>query len=76
MSHSDVHASPRRGAQASHDPTSGETRIPLRVYAIDVVLGDVELVLSRVEVEELHATLADCLTNRPEGRCSLPLEPS
>ncbi|MET9183267.1 hypothetical protein ABZX88_34410 [Kitasatospora aureofaciens] len=44
-----------------HDPTSGETRIPLRLFEIDEPQGDADLVLSRAETERLHATLAGFL---------------
>ncbi|MEY9944866.1 hypothetical protein [Kitasatospora sp. GAS1066B] len=58
-----------------HDPTSGETRIPLRLYAIDEPQGDTDLVLSRAETEQLHARLATFLTRNsaPAQSCRRPV---
>lgn len=75
MSHTAAHASPRRGAEPSHDPASGETRIPLRLYVIDEPQGDADLVLSRTETEQLHATLATFLAHHSNSshRCRRPV---
>ncbi|MDH6134677.1 hypothetical protein P3T37_004081 [Kitasatospora sp. MAA4] len=58
-----------------HDPTSGETRIPLRLYSIDEPQGDADLVLSRVETEQLHARLAVFITSHdtPAHSCRRPV---
>lgn len=54
------HASPRTTVQPSTDDTTGEIRLPLSLYQVDEHQGDVPLVLSRVEAEQLHASLS-CL---------------
>ncbi len=58
-----VHASRHRNRRIAHDTTTGETRIPLRLYRLDEPQGDVELVLSRAEAtilfDELVRSLAD-----------------
>ncbi|MEU0058484.1 hypothetical protein [Streptomyces sp. NPDC006334] len=68
------HASPRREAAPYSDGQTGEVRVPLSLFCIDERLRDVDLVLSRVEGEELLAQLRGALsassetafTRRPE----------
>lgn len=55
------HASPRRGESATSDSDTGEIRVPLSLFHVDQHQGDVELVLSRTEAEELHAALSTSL---------------
>lgn len=52
------HASPRRGVPATRHDNTGEIRIPLALFHLDQHEGDVELVLSKAESEQLHAELA------------------
>ncbi|AZM91424.1 hypothetical protein [Streptomyces sp. W1SF4] len=47
------HASPTRGAQPSTDHETGEVRIPVSLFDVDVHQGDSELVLSRREARML-----------------------
>jgi hypothetical protein len=56
-----VHASRQRNRHLAHDTTTGETRIPLRLYRLDEPQGDVELVLSRVEASALYVELVRSL---------------
>ncbi|MCZ7461179.1 hypothetical protein [Streptomyces sp. WMMC940] len=51
------HASPRPGVAPTGDPSTGEIRVPLELFALDHSVGTVDLVLSRVEAEHLHAAL-------------------
>ncbi|WP_030991761.1 hypothetical protein [Streptomyces sp. NRRL S-1813] len=51
------HASTRRGEPTSSVSDTGEIRVPLALYMVDQPQGDVPLVLSRADAEELHATL-------------------
>lgn len=57
-----THASLRRAASPSSDSTTGEVRVLLSLYQVDALLGDVDLVLSRHEgeqlIEQLQAGLA------------------
>ncbi|WP_158678680.1 hypothetical protein [Streptomyces sulphureus] len=52
------HASPQKRAPATCDRVTGEIRVPLSMFKRDDHLGDVPLVLSRVEGELLHAALS------------------
>jgi hypothetical protein len=59
------HASLTAGAApATSDPTTGEVRVPLDLWAVDIPLGTTALVLSRVEAERLHARIT-YLMDRP-----------
>ena len=51
------HASTRRGEPASSVSDTGEIRVCLALYQVDQHQGDVPLVLSRTDAEELHAAL-------------------
>lgn len=51
------HASTRRGEPTSSVSNTGEIRVPLALYQVDQHQGDVPLVLSRADAEELHAAL-------------------
>ncbi|GAA2690526.1 hypothetical protein GCM10009864_75830 [Streptomyces lunalinharesii] len=55
------HASPRRGAPTSSTSDTGEVRVPLALYRVDQHQGDVDLVLSRSEAEELRDALTEHL---------------
>lgn len=55
------HASPRRGVPASRNKDNGEIRVPLALFHLDQQQGDIELVLSRVEGEQLYAALSRLL---------------
>ncbi|MFE6903764.1 hypothetical protein ACFVFJ_44265 [Streptomyces sp. NPDC057717] len=46
-----LHASTRRDEPPTCDPVTGEVRVPLALYAVDVHQGDIELVLSRAEAQ-------------------------
>lgn len=56
------HASLRRGEAATAEETTGEVRLPLRLFNLDEPQGDVGLVLSRPDVRELHAYLGHLLS--------------
>jgi hypothetical protein len=66
------HASPKRGAPVTREPDTGEMRVPISLFTLDAHEGDVQLVLSWVEAEHLHATLGRLLargmTAAPTGR--------
>ncbi|MET8707756.1 hypothetical protein [Streptomyces californicus] len=51
------HASPQRAALPIGDPTTGEVRIPVALYDLDVLQAEVPLVLSRTEAEALRDRL-------------------
>ena len=53
MSQAQLHASTRRGEPPTVDHVTGEVRVPLALYALDEHQGDADLVLSRVEVQQL-----------------------
>lgn len=57
MSHVPLHASARRSESPTIDHVTGEVRIPLALYAVDVHQQDVELVLSRAEAQPLLEVL-------------------
>ncbi|WP_405413961.1 hypothetical protein [Streptomyces rubiginosohelvolus] len=48
------HASPQRAALPTGDPTTGEVRIPVALYDLDVLQAEIPLVLARSEVEALR----------------------
>ncbi|MFI1677077.1 hypothetical protein [Streptomyces sp. NPDC020607] len=52
-----LHASARRSEPPSVDEVTGEVRVPLALYEVDVHRGDLDLVLSRSEVELLLGRL-------------------
>jgi hypothetical protein len=56
-----LHASLRRGFPASRQPQTGEIRVPMALYALDERRGDIELVLSRIEAENLYAAMSALL---------------
>ncbi|MGW6142184.1 hypothetical protein [Streptomyces sp. NPDC055140] len=64
MSHVPLHASIRRGEPPTTDPVTGEVRIPLALYAVDIHQGDTELVLSRTEAQPVLDALLR--TARPQ----------
>ncbi|QDL70990.1 hypothetical protein DNK48_17995 [Streptomyces malaysiensis subsp. malaysiensis] len=59
------HASPRRGASMTTDSGTGEVRVPLSLFHLDQYQGDVDLVLSRTEAEELQGFLSLLTAGRP-----------
>lgn len=66
------HASPQRGGAPASDAGTGEVRVPLSLFHVDQHMGDVELVLSRLEGEELltglrAALAASAVRKRPEA---------
>ncbi|MFI1956127.1 hypothetical protein ACH437_30535 [Streptomyces xinghaiensis] len=61
------HASPRRDGAPHSDSTTGEVRVPLALFHIDEHQGDLDLVLSRVEGEELLDGLRTALTASVEN---------
>ncbi|MFD6798520.1 hypothetical protein [Streptomyces cyaneofuscatus] len=65
------HASPQRAALPTGDPTTGEVRIPVALYDLDRLQGEVQLVLSRSEAEALRdrldMLLAGTLVPVPSG---------
>lgn len=65
------HASPRPDAPPTGDLDTGEIRIPLALFHVDKPQGDVDLVLSRAEAEQLHAKLSHLL-NRTRPRVRAP----
>ena len=56
------HASPRANAAPTGDVDTGEIRVPLELFHVDSSQGDVDLVLSRGEAEDMHAHLSRLLT--------------
>lgn len=72
MSVTSWHASPQRAASPVSDPSTGEVRVPVSLYAIDELQAEVPLVLSRAEAEALRAKLADLLA-RPAGSAAYPV---
>ncbi|MFE5771456.1 hypothetical protein ACFQ7O_24185 [Streptomyces sp. NPDC056485] len=56
------HASLTRNVGPSTDRDSGEVRIPLALFDVDVHQGDAELVLTRREARGLLEHLADAVT--------------
>lgn len=58
------HASPCRTAHATGDSDTGEIRVPLSLFHVDQHQGNVELVLSRGQAEQLHAALSCMLDGR------------
>lgn len=64
MSHAPLHASARRSESPTVDHITGEVRIPLALYAVDVHQRDVELVLSRAEAQPLLDALLQAV--RPQ----------
>ncbi|MGW0774557.1 hypothetical protein ACWD01_13100 [Streptomyces sp. NPDC002835] len=53
---------------------TGEIRVPLEIFSLDRSQGDVDLVLSRLEAEHLHAHLSRLMNpsrlvgqHRPSG---------
>lgn len=66
------HASPARDLPASREDSTGEVRIPLALFDLDQLKGNIELVLSRVEGEQLHAALSRLLTgDRSATACAV-----
>lgn len=61
------HASPCRTGAPHCDGATGEVRIPLSLFHIDEHQRDVDLVLSRVEGEELLEGLRAALTASVES---------
>ncbi|MFI2314073.1 hypothetical protein AMK17_25435 [Streptomyces sp. CB00072] len=65
------HASPTRAALPIGDPTTGEVRVPVALYDLDVLQAEVPLVLSRTEAEALRdrldTLLAGTLVPVPTG---------
>lgn len=57
MSHVSLHASARRSESPTIDHVTGEVRIPLALYVVDVHQADIELVLSRAEAQPLLEAL-------------------
>lgn len=57
------HASPTRDVPASREPDTGEIRVPLSLFDLDEPQGDVQLVLSSLEAEQLYATLSRLLAD-------------
>ncbi|MFF3034694.1 hypothetical protein ACFVS7_27245 [Streptomyces rubiginosohelvolus] len=51
------HASPQRAALPTGDPTTGEVRIPVALYDLDVLQAEIPLVLARSEAEALRDRL-------------------
>lgn len=56
------HASLRRAVPASREHGTGEIRILLALFNVDEHQADIELILSRVESEQMHAALSLLLT--------------
>lgn len=55
------HASPQRAALPLGDPITGEVRVPVALYDLDVLQAEVALVLSRTEAEALRDRLTELL---------------
>lgn len=53
---------------ATTGAATGEIRVPLSLHRRDVAQGDVPLVLSRAEAEEMYAALARALYGSFAGR--------
>ncbi|MFJ9318233.1 hypothetical protein [Streptomyces globisporus] len=51
------HASPQRAALPTGDPTTGEVRVPVALYDLDVLQAEIPLVLARSEAEALRDRL-------------------
>ncbi|MFE0270797.1 hypothetical protein ACFWZY_01455 [Streptomyces sp. NPDC058992] len=49
------HASLCPGTPVTCDRDTGEVRVPLQLFALDRPVGTIELVLPRLEAEQLHA---------------------
>lgn len=60
------HASLRQGSAPACDSNTGEVRVPLTLYALDVPQEYPELVLSRAEATGLFAQLRALLVPFPE----------
>jgi hypothetical protein len=61
------HASTRRDEPPALSPDTGEVRVPIAVYNLDIRQADIELVLSRTDAETLASQLTRNLTRRPEA---------
>lgn len=61
-----LHASLRRGYAPACDSTTGEVRVPLTLYALDVPEDFPDLVLSRAEATALFAHLRAALVPVPD----------
>ncbi|WP_156726172.1 hypothetical protein [Streptomyces apocyni] len=61
------HASPQRGGAAHSDGGTREIRVPLSLFLFDEHQVDIELVLARVEGEELLAGLRSALAASAES---------
>ncbi|TKA11757.1 hypothetical protein [Actinacidiphila oryziradicis] len=64
------HASPRRAVPASRQDDTGEIRIPLALFDLDQLKGHLELVLSRVEAEQMYAGLSRLLVGDRQASTS------
>jgi hypothetical protein len=69
------HASPRRDAMATSDADTGEVRVPLFLYALDRHQGDVVLVLSRKEADQLFVTPARFIAPQDASSSQSPVAP-
>jgi hypothetical protein len=65
------HASLRRDEPALRHDDTGEVRVPLALLRLDEPAGDVELVMSRREVEQLHTALGLLLGGQPAAVCAV-----
>lgn len=54
-----LHASTRREEPLTTDVVTGEVRVPIALYDVDERRGDVDLVLSRAEGQQLLKQLAE-----------------
>lgn len=64
------HAALRRTEAAIRHEETGEVRVPLALQRLDEHAGDVELVLSRREVEQMHQALGQLLAGYPAAMCA------
>jgi hypothetical protein len=65
------HASLQRDTPALRSEDTGEVRIPLALLRLDDKAGEVDLVLSRREVERLHLALGLLLNGQPAAVCAI-----
>jgi hypothetical protein len=56
-----LHASTRRHEPLATVAATGEVRVPLALYAVDELRGNVDLVLARAEAQRLFTQLAEAL---------------
>jgi hypothetical protein len=65
------HASLRRNEAAIRHADTGEVRVPLALLRLDERSGEVDLVLSRRECEQLHGALGRLIAGQSAAVCTV-----